>query len=77
MGLAGTVIAVEVFALLIIQGLTLWHIIRWTHLSEKNTELEQAIRRLAKLEEQQVGLQKETNRLLKKIVFEEGGNEKE
>jgi len=62
------VFAVLMFALLVVQGIMLWCVIWYIRVGEGDKEL---TRKVAELAEDSVAQQKETNRLLKRIVFEE------
>ena len=70
-GISEIVIAALVLALLVVQVLMLWCVMRHTRVREKDVELKELMLRVAQLVEDSVSLQKETNRLLKRIVFEE------
>jgi hypothetical protein len=73
--LSSIVVTVLLLALLVVQGLMLGHLIRCTRMREEDRELKQLARRLVELAEDCVALQEETNRLLRKIVFEEADDE--
>jgi hypothetical protein len=75
MGISGIVVAVLLLALLVVQGLMLGRVIRWTRMSDEDTELKQLVRRAVELTDECVALQEETNRLLRKVVFEEADDE--
>ncbi len=76
-GISEIVIAALVLALLVVQVLMLWCVMRHTRVREKDVELKELMLRVAELVEESVSLQKETNRLLKRIVFEEADDDNE
>ena len=71
MGISEIVFAVLVFTLLVVQGIMLWCATWYIRGRDGDKELKELTRKVAELAEDSVALQKETNRLLKKIVFEE------
>lgn len=76
MGSYGIIVAVLLLVLLAVQGVMLWCFTRYARgVREEVQERQKLTKHLTELAEEFVALQKETNRLLKRIVFEEHDND--
>ncbi len=75
-GSYGIIVAILLLVLLAVQGVMLWCFTRYARsVRQEKEERQKLTKRLTELAEDFVALQKETNRLLKRIVFEEHDND--